>query len=73
MLLTRRTFTVTAVLLVLVSFLALLQTSLSPAEWLTLAFDPGNHVLPLPVTQHIVLFQFKEGTSGTMIDQVHNT
>ncbi|KAF2656786.1 hypothetical protein K491DRAFT_691640 [Lophiostoma macrostomum CBS 122681] len=70
MLLTRRALTVAAVLFVLVSIVGLLKTRLAPAEWLTLGFDPGSDVVPLAITQHIVLFQFKEGTSSTTIKQI---
>ncbi|KAF2797937.1 hypothetical protein K505DRAFT_297450 [Melanomma pulvis-pyrius CBS 109.77] len=56
-------------ILIFISFTALIKSRLNPIVWLTLAFVPKPAAVA-PFTTHIVLFQFKEGTSPITIKEM---
>jgi hypothetical protein len=55
--------------LILVSFTAILKSNLNPIVWLTLVLAPKSPSVAR-FTTHIVLFQFKDGTSPIAIKEV---
>lgn len=68
MLLSRRNVTTIAGILIFIGIIALLQKPLNPVA-LTMAMLSSNEKA-IPRTMHIVLFQFKQGTSQTAIKEV---
>lgn len=71
MLLARRSVLgVIAFVLLLLTIVSVLIPKLNPVLWLMLALVPKSDT-PIPFTTHIVLFQFKQGTSHTAIKEVH--
>ncbi|PSN68895.1 hypothetical protein BS50DRAFT_572073 [Corynespora cassiicola Philippines] len=69
MILPKRATGLIALVLAFVCFVGLLNSRLNPVVWITMALSRQPEVI-IPYTVHVVLFQFKQGTSPITIKEI---